>query len=108
MRGKAVSVSARGDELRIWELEGTSKRRLASSEMSVRVQSPQKEKAVSNVAGLSKAIARRGDGLGLALESRGVDEMNVVRGWVGFDEENVVVLREQLHGSQALVVYDFT
>lgn len=108
MRGKAVSVSARGDELRIWELEGTTKRRLAGSEMSVRVQSPQKEKGVSTVAGLSDAIARRGVGWGLAMERRSAEEMNVVRGWVGFDEENVVVLREQLHGSQALVVYDFT
>ena len=105
-RGKAVSVSARGDELRIWELEGTTRRRLASSELSVRVQSPQKP--LHPMASLSSAIARRGDGLGLALESRTVDEMSVVRGWVGFDEENVVILREREAGSQALVVYDFT
>jgi hypothetical protein len=37
-----------------------------------------------------------------------MDDMNVVRGWVGFDEENVVILREREAGSQALVVYDFT
>jgi hypothetical protein len=37
-----------------------------------------------------------------------MDEMSIVRGWVGFDEENVVVLREESAGSQALIVYDFT
>ena len=108
MRGKAVSVSARGDELRIWELEGTTRRKLASSELSVRVQSPEKLKTVDAVTGLSDAIARRGDGLGLALQNRGMDDMSVVRGWVGFDEENVVLLKEQSSGCQALVVYDFT
>jgi hypothetical protein len=105
-RGKAVSVSARGDELRIWELEGTTRRRVASSELSVRIQSPQK--AAQSLASLSNAIARRGDGSGLALGSRSIDEMSVVRGWVGFDEENVVILREREAGSQALIVYDFT
>jgi hypothetical protein len=106
-RGKAVSVSARGDELRIWELEGTTRRKLATSESSVRVQSTRK--VTTSIADLSSAIARRGDGLGLALESRNnMDEMSIVRGWVGFDEENVVILREKAAGSQALVVYDFT
>jgi hypothetical protein len=32
----------------------------------------------------------------------------LTRGWIGFDEENVVVLKEQSQGRQALVVYDFT
>ena len=35
-------------------------------------------------------------------------ELTLTRGWIGFDEENVVVLKEQSHGRQALVVYDFT
>jgi hypothetical protein len=106
-RGKAVSVSTRGDELRIWELEGSSRRKIAGSEMSVRVQSP--HKPVTSLADLNRSIAQRGDGLGLALESKnGMDDMSIVRGWVGFDEENVVILREKSAGSQALVVYDFT
>jgi len=114
-RGKAVSVSARGDELRIWELEGTAKRRVAGAEMSVRVQPPKlsqelqsEDKVVASIAGLSRAMVRRGAGLGLALEERAMDDMSVVRGRVGFDEENVVILKEQLAGRQALVVYDFS
>jgi hypothetical protein len=114
-RGKAVSVSARGDELRIWELEGTSaKRKLADANLSVRIQ-PEKKSSVSSstedkdLQSLNDAIARRGHGLGLALEARSrMEDLGTVRGWVGFDEENVVVLREGSAGSQALVVYDFT
>jgi hypothetical protein len=46
-------------------------------------------------------------GLRLALD-QGFDDSTVSRGWVGFDEQNVIVLREKSEGSQALVVYDFT
>jgi hypothetical protein len=37
-----------------------------------------------------------------------LDELTLIRGWIAFDEENVVVLKEQSQGRQALVVYDFT
>jgi hypothetical protein len=104
-RGKAVSVSSRGDELRIWELEGTNRRKLASSDLSVRVQG-ESCPTTASVSDLSNAIARRGLGLGLAVGE--LEDLSVVRGWVGFDEENVVVLRERGAGSQSLVVYDFT
>lgn len=112
-RGKAVSVSLHGDELRIWELEGglsspATRRRLGTGELSVQVRSPRKARAdTQDLNVLSDAILQRGSGLGLALESRG-EEVSVTRGWVGFDEENVVVLREKSSGSQALVVYDFS
>lgn len=84
-RGKAVSVSARGSELRVWELEGgvSEKRRLSAS---VRVQ-PQNYP---------------NDDVGKEWCENGF-------GWLGgFDEEKVVVLREKDEGRQALVVYDFT
>lgn len=84
-RGKAVSVSARGSELRVWELEGgvSEKRRLSAS---VRVQ-PQNYP---------------NDDVGKKWCEDGL-------GWLGgFDEETVVVLREKDEGRQALVVYDFT
>ncbi|KAF2097319.1 hypothetical protein NA57DRAFT_41725 [Rhizodiscina lignyota] len=113
-RGKAVSVSSHGDELRIWELEGglnslSMRKRLSAGQLSVRVQSSQKSSELQeqNLDVLSDAIAQRGSGLGLAMASR-VDELSITRGWVGFDEENVVVLREKSNGGQALVVYDFT
>lgn len=108
-RGKAVSVSTRGDELRVWELEGgfasaAARRRLASGELSVQIRP---EKPRPDTDSLTDAINARGNGLGLALEHQ-IDETSMTRGWVGFDDEKVVVLREKQCGGQALVVYDFT
>lgn len=85
-RGKAVSMSTRGLELRVWELEGgvSEKRRLNAS---VRVESSQAYK-----------------GSDVVEEWRGDSQ-----GWLGgFDEEKVVVLRAKDEGRQALVVYDFS
>jgi hypothetical protein len=115
-RGKAISVSSRGDELRIWELEGTNaKKKVAGANLSVQIR-PEKKRRKSHpdenqasLEDLNDAISRRGTGLGLALEARAsMEDFGLVRGWVGFDEENVVVLREGSAGNQALVVYDFT
>jgi hypothetical protein len=84
-RGKAVSVSLRGEELRIWELEGsTSRRRTVGGGWSVKVQ--------------PKAV----------FEETESEDEGVMRGWVGFDDERVVVLKERTLGRQNLVVYDFT
>ena len=105
-RGKAVSVSRRGDELRIWELEGgfassSAKRRLATGELSVQLR-PEKSSATEvPQAGLN--LVNRG---GKAADAS--SELTLTRGWIGFDDENVVVLKEQSEGRQALVVYDFT
>jgi hypothetical protein len=107
MRGKAVSVSRLGDELRVWDLEGgmtssANRKRSRNGELSVRVQ-PSK---------VNEEYIQDGDsgqqaGLRFALD-QGFDDSSVSRGWVGFDEQNVIVLREKSEGSQALVVYDFT
>ena len=110
-RGKAVSVSSHGDELRVWELEGgmassTVRKRLVTRELSVRIR-PEEGFSSKNLDVLSNAISQRGPGLGLALEHK-FEDLSVTRGWVGFDEENVIVLREKSQGSQALVVYDFS
>ncbi|KAH7393056.1 hypothetical protein BKA66DRAFT_411651 [Pyrenochaeta sp. MPI-SDFR-AT-0127] len=106
MRGKAVSVSRLGDELRVWDLEGgmassATRKRSRNGELSVRVQpSRMSDEDVQHEVG-------RKAGLRLALE-QGFDDSTISRGWVGFDEQNVIVLREKSHGGQALVVYDFT
>ncbi|EMC96333.1 hypothetical protein BAUCODRAFT_70614 [Baudoinia panamericana UAMH 10762] len=113
-RGKAVSVSQRGDELRLWELEGgfvssAARKRLASGDLSVQVQ--------PSVATSTSQRPGQGDPntLGLAMSVRSScareqssSELTLTRGWIGFDEENVVVLEEQSQGRQALLVYDFT
>lgn len=85
-----------------------NRRRLISGELSVQIR-PEK-KGVSedtDLDSLSDAISQPGSGLGLALEAK-VDDLSTTKGWVGFDDENVVVLRERNRGSQTLVVYDFT
>ncbi|EDU46509.1 F-box domain containing protein [Pyrenophora tritici-repentis] len=107
MRGKAVSVSRLGNELRVWDLEGgmnssANRKRSRNGDLSVRVQ-PSKfgdEDAQDDESG-SRV------GLRFALE-QGFDDESVSHGWVGFDEQNVIVLRQKSEGSQALVVYDFT
>ncbi|KAG9195788.1 hypothetical protein G6011_00909 [Alternaria panax] len=107
MRGKAVSVSRRGDELRVWDLEGgmassANRKRSRNGELSVRVQ-PSK----ANEEYVQDDEPGQQVGLRFALD-QGFDDSSVSRGWVGFDEQNVIVLREKSEGSQALVVYDFT
>ncbi|KAJ9638609.1 hypothetical protein H2204_004085 [Knufia peltigerae] len=98
-RGKAVSVSSRGDEIRVWELEPvmtTNSQSKASTQI----------KAVDGFSGVTAALARRGTGLGLALHEM-KRELSLTRSWVGFDDEQVVVLGER---DQKLIMalYDFT
>lgn len=105
-RGKAVSVSRRGEELRIWELEGgfpsaSARRRLASRDLSVQLRPEKRSVAGSSQAGLD--IVNTG-----AEEADDDEGLNLIRGWIGFDDENVVVLKEEGRGRQALMVYDFT
>lgn len=92
-RGKAVSVSSRGGEVRVWELEGRSNG-LGSRSVEIRPgQSPTKP-------GTSLTLESTG------LASNGWDER---RNWVGFDDEMVIVLKEKSGGGgESLMVYDFT
>jgi hypothetical protein len=108
MRGKAVSVSRLGDELRVWDLEGgmtssANRRRSRNGELSVRVQP---SKATNDPSETPEVESASNSGLRFALEQT-FDDSTISRGWVGFDEQNVLVLREKSEGSQALVVYDF-
>ena len=95
-RGKAVSVSTKGNELRVWELEGRrtlydTRRRVNHEHVSVQVHPDE---------GTHENENRAWD----VLSKR--DEVS--KGWIAFDEEKVVLLREKMHGAQAVVVYDFT
>jgi len=110
-RGKAVSVSAVGNELRVWELEGglssgTSRRRAAAGDASVQVRS---EDSVITEPRLQEALRSLISATPRPLDQNPeLDLSNVTKGWVAFDEEKVVLLREKMQGAQALVVYDFS
>lgn len=111
-RGKAVSVSAIGNELRVWELEGgmsssTSQRRAAAGEASVRVR-PERNKTTFEMKTENTLKAHIGAIAGpRSVRDPAYDDSTVTHGWVAFDEEKVVLLREKMLGTQALVVYDF-
>lgn len=108
-RGKAVSVSAHGGEIRIWELEGgvttpSSRKRADAGQVSVQIR-PDRNASTSG----SSGIPQHGENYPRqAPFGVSVDDFSTTKGWVGFDEEKVVVLREKGLGSQALVVFDFS
>lgn len=86
VRGKAVSISSGGEELRVWELERGLRSRRVVNEESVRVRG---EAHTTGTGADSVQATSKGD-------------------WIGFDDEVVVVLKEAEDGAKALVVYDFT
>lgn len=97
-RGKAVSVSGKGDEIRVWELEELLTTARSRSSTQVRPRNAALDVAV--------IIAARGNGLGLALQAM-KRELAMTRRWVSFDDEQVVVLGER-DQRQILACYDFS
>ncbi|KAN0075980.1 hypothetical protein V8E54_007250 [Elaphomyces granulatus] len=108
-RGKAVSMSSCGGELRIWELETMlscppSSTRALKSEHSIQVSPENQRRKSDERRSLADALVRcrrskpEGDG---GKKAR-------MRGLIGFDEEQVVVLHEKGAGIQLLEYYDFT
>ncbi|KAI0801646.1 hypothetical protein GGR55DRAFT_469788 [Xylaria sp. FL0064] len=88
-RGKAVSVSSRGEEIRLWELEGRTNGQSIEVRPTV--------KTTGNDAALSSLDPE-------PLHTEWDDRRN----WVGFDDEMVIVLKESREGRESLLVYDFT
>ncbi|KAK6224787.1 F-box domain-containing protein [Colletotrichum tabaci] len=79
-RGKAVSVSCRGEEIRVWELEGRVSGKSIAIQPNLTAEEP------------DETLPRWDDR----------------RNWVGFDDEMVIVLKETKDGRESLVVYDFS
>ncbi|KAF7865282.1 hypothetical protein EAF04_006259 [Stromatinia cepivora] len=97
-RGKAVSVSEHGGELRVWELEpGMFKRgRGAGEERSVRVGDGRERvdvRGVGEIDGKRDDRVRKGKDLEKKL-------------WVGFDEEMVIVLKWSVEDSGCECEYE--
>ncbi|KAI0376994.1 hypothetical protein F5Y04DRAFT_285413 [Hypomontagnella monticulosa] len=88
-RGKAVSVSCRGEEIRVWELEGRAHGK------SIEVRPSAKPVAYDELVG----DVTQSETASIQWDDR--------RNWVGFDDEMVIVLKES-KGIESLMVYDFT
>lgn len=82
--GTAVSVSERGDEIRVWDLDGHHD----STSVEVRPR-----------------VNRRSDDAEDAASSEDAEHR---RNWVGTDSQRVTVLRQTSDGRESLVTYDFT
>jgi hypothetical protein len=115
-RGKAVSVSPRGNEIRIWELESavtsssssplSSRSRGIRGESSVRINH---EKSFSTPSFSLNTTSGARDWSRQVSHQRDLDVLSDESdGWVGFDEEQVVVLRQRGLRAQFLECYDFT
>ncbi|KAK1493774.1 F-box domain-containing protein [Colletotrichum cuscutae] len=88
-RGKAVSVSSRGEQIRVWELEG----RVSGKSIEIRPKTTSGSVFTDTIVPSPEATPDRWD-----------DRHN----WVGFDDEMVIVLKEAMDGKESLVVYDFS
>ncbi|EEP78345.1 predicted protein [Uncinocarpus reesii 1704] len=114
-RGKAVSVSSRGDDIRIWELEELVSSPLMAKRLRLRDRgiqlSPERVKSESTSLisphSTQNVLLDVGTSLWLAQRDT-LSELTKINGLVGFDDEQVVVLREQDLGTQLLDCYDFT
>lgn len=101
-RGKAVSVSSRGEEIRVWELEGQRRGKgieVRPTTSSAAAQSADEDDEEGDEEQRGVWESARGELAGFDLDER--------RNWVGFDDEMVIVLKE-CRGRESLLVYDFT
>ncbi|KAK4198964.1 hypothetical protein QBC40DRAFT_87792 [Triangularia verruculosa] len=90
-RGKAVSVSSRGEEMRVWALEGATSRESNVRSIEIR---PGRVTSSDRPNGNSGYY----DPVDIAEE----------RDLVGFDDEMIVVRKQNRGGGESLVIYDFT
>ncbi|KAI4862249.1 hypothetical protein F4820DRAFT_32377 [Hypoxylon rubiginosum] len=93
-RGKAVSVSCRGEEIRVWELEGRAHGRSIEVRPTTKAATDDEDEGTER----KEHVSRR-DTAAVRWDDR--------RNWVGFDDEMVIVLKES-KGRESLMVYDFT
>ncbi|KAI4137748.1 MAG: hypothetical protein L6R39_007121 [Caloplaca ligustica] len=105
-RGKAVSV-ARSNDLRVWELEAG----LAPS-ASIRRNGWGAAKSVAIRPDRRKDATAENDSIQVGNSTKphahaGLEDPTISKGWLAFDEEQVVLLGEKSRGAQALVVYNF-
>lgn len=104
-RGRAVSVSAHGDDLRVWELEGgmtsnNPRYRVGRGDASVTILPDRREITMQSPDTRQEHVVP-------PSAQRDSEDPITSKGWLSFDEEQVVLLGEKSQGTQALVVYNF-
>ncbi|KAL4900052.1 hypothetical protein BDW74DRAFT_188755 [Aspergillus multicolor] len=111
-RGKAVSVSSHGDEVRIWELEtlvsSLGSQRMLHGDSSIKVK-PETQQRIRDsqdpdlLSGLLHRDHSQAESPSVSLPPI----MTKVRDCIGFDDERLLLLREKECGPQLLEFYDF-
>lgn len=111
-RGKAVSVSSRGDDIRIWELESLVSslggHKALKDGNSIRVSPGNRADQRPDSLDL---VSESSHGQLNAARSSSVDNSyrsTRMHNCIGFDDERVLLLREKEAGTQMLELYDFT
>ncbi|KAH8422961.1 WD domain protein [Aspergillus melleus] len=111
--GKAVSISSRGGEVRIWELEALisspDTHRSMRQEISIPA-SPENKNIQEHSGGESRSHSHifQASASMVSPAGRPLSELTQIRSCIGFDEERVLLLREMGLGGQLLEAYDFT
>jgi hypothetical protein len=107
-RGKAVSASARGDEIRVWELESAvslfGMPKEVKEENSIAITPENRQDRDRDTGAMRGTAGWKAETGGL----RASEAMEQMRKRVGFDEERVLLVREREVGRQLLECYDFT
>ncbi|KAL5332320.1 hypothetical protein BJX70DRAFT_139303 [Aspergillus crustosus] len=111
-RGKAVSVSSRGGEIRIWELEtlvsSFGSQKMLRGDKSIKVNSGNRQHALDYKGPRSLlGISRHNLNYTTAPPASRSHKMVQTRDCVGFDDERLLLLREKEVGIQFLEFYDF-
>ncbi|KAF9885446.1 hypothetical protein FE257_012882 [Aspergillus nanangensis] len=110
-RGKAISVSSHGDEIRIWELEAlisTFGAPRVLKEESIQV-SPEDQKSATNEGLGILSVVPRCEIRGSPSTATSIPQhIPDIRDCIGFDDERVLLLRESRLGTQSIELYDFT
>jgi hypothetical protein len=95
-RGKAVSMSVKGQDIHVWELEEILR---PTGQRSFHIPVVPSHTPLKG--------STRGTEFGSNLHGLKKD-LAITRNWVGFDDEQVVVLGEQEDQRQIMTCYDFT
>lgn len=99
-RGKAVTTSTKGGEIRLWDLEGLARGFTHGKTSTPLVPTPQPSTSLSLV---SSKLSVNDD----ETPELGHDRLALIRSWIAFDDEQVLVLGEG-RSERTLARYDFT